>query len=141
MTEKTHHTVYRKEYTPPDYSVDSIDLRFELGDETTLVTSRMSFRLQYDASQGTRPLVLNGKQLVLRELILDGTPLAPELYTVTADLLTIHVVPSQFILEIMTETSPSGEYRAGGAIPLEWHVLHPVRGGGVPGHHLVSGPP
>ena len=57
MTEATHTTVFRNEYTAPDYSVDSIDLRFELGDEVTVVTSRMSLRAAYDATSGARPLV------------------------------------------------------------------------------------
>ena len=42
MTEAAHATIYRKDYTPPDYLVDTIDLRFELGEETTRVHSRLS---------------------------------------------------------------------------------------------------
>ncbi len=120
MTEAAHTTVYRNEYTAPDYSVDSINLRFELGDEVTVVTSRMALRASYDTSSGMRPLVLNGKQLVLRGLSLDGAPLAEDLYSVTADLLTVSNVPPAFILEVVTElrpqdnTSLEGLYRSGG---------------------------
>jgi aminopeptidase N len=120
MTETTHHTVYRKEYTVPDYCVDSIDLRFELGDETTLVTARMSLRSQYDISQGTRPLVLNGKHISLLELKLDGSPLAPDRYSVSGGLLTIPEVPAAFSLEVTTELRPQdntaleGLYRSAG---------------------------
>ncbi len=78
MTETTHRTIYRKDYTPPDYTVDSIELRFELGDETTLVTSRVALRRHADAAC---PLVLGGKNLTLHGLTLDGEPLAPERYT------------------------------------------------------------
>jgi len=120
MTETAHRTVYRKEYTSPDYLVDSIDLRFELGDDVTIVTSRMALQREYDASLVTRPLVLNGKNLTLRELKLDGAPLGKNLYSVTDELLTIHEVSSSFTLEVTTELRPQdnssleGLYRSSG---------------------------
>ena len=120
MTEALHRTIYRNDYTPPDYSVDSIDLRFELGDETTLVVSRLALRAQHDTSDGIRPLVLNGKNLALRGLMLDGATLAPERYSVTDDLLTISGVPAAFTLQVTTELRPQdntaleGLYRSAG---------------------------
>jgi aminopeptidase N len=120
MTETAHRTVYRNDYTPPDYSVDSIDLRFELGDDTTVVTSRMALRSGYDISDGMRPLVLSGKNITLRELTLDGVPLDPDRYSISGDLLTIREVPAAFTLEVTTElrpqenTSLEGLYRSNG---------------------------
>ncbi len=120
MTETTHKTVYRKEYTAPDYLVDSIDLRFDLGEETTSVTSRMVLRSAYDVSQGVRPLILKGKRLLLRELKLDGKPFDRDRYTVTEELLTLNDVPPLFTLEVTTElrpqenTSLEGLYRSAG---------------------------
>jgi aminopeptidase N len=120
MTETAHRTVYRNEYTTPDYRIDSIDLRFELGEEISIVTSRLALRSQYDVSLGMRPLVLNGKNFILQELALDNTPLTPERYSVTGDLLTIHEVPTAFTLEVTTELRPQdntaleGLYRSAG---------------------------
>ncbi|MFZ2951244.1 MAG: aminopeptidase N [Desulfuromonadaceae bacterium] len=120
MTETPHRTIYRNDYTPPDYTVDSIDLRFELGDETTLVTSRLALRARYDASGGSRPLVLNGKNLTLCGLKLDDLPLAPERFSVADDLLTIPEVPAAFTLEVHTilrpqdNTALEGLYRSAG---------------------------
>ena len=120
MTETTHRTVYRKEYTTPEYLVDSIDLRFELGDVATLVTSRLRLRLRSDVSPGTRPLFLNGKALVLRDLKIDGKPLHQDKYCVTGEQLTIPEVPAVFTLEVVTElrpqdnTSLEGLYRSSG---------------------------
>lgn len=120
MTETAHRTIYRNDYTAPDYRVDSIDLRFELGDDSTVVISRMALRAGYDLSSGMRPLVLNGKQLVLRELKLDGAPLDQRLYSATGELLTLHEVPPAFTLEVTTELRPQdntaleGLYRSGG---------------------------
>ena len=120
MTETAHHTVYRNEYTTPDYRIDSIDLRFELGDEVTIVTSRMVIRAADETTSGTRPLILNGKHLVLRELKLDGMSLDQSRYTVTDELLTIQALPATCTLEVTTELRPQdntaleGLYRSGG---------------------------
>jgi aminopeptidase N len=117
MTETAHRTVYRKEYTTPDYSVDNIDLRFELGDETTQVTSRLALRRQTGRAC---PLVLNGKNLTLSGLKLDGVPLAPERYDATDDLLTISDIPALCTLEVTTALRPQdntaleGLYRSAG---------------------------
>lgn len=120
MTETAHRTVYRNEYTSPDYSVDSIDLRFELGEDVTIVTSRLLLRKQRDASQPDRNLVLNGKNLVLKELKLDGILIDRKSYSVTGEALTILEPPPLFTLEITTEirpqdnTSLEGLYRSAG---------------------------
>jgi len=120
MTKTTHRTIYRKDYTVPDYCIDSIDLRFELGEDTTIVTSRMALRSNYEVSLGIRPLVLNGKHLFLQELKLDGALLEQTRYSATAELLTIHDVPATFTLEVTTElhpqdnTSLEGLYRSAG---------------------------
>jgi len=118
MTETPHRTIYRSDYTPPDYAVDNIHLRFELGDDTTLVTSTVALRKCDDGAQ--RPLVLNGKNLTLHGLKLDGEQLVPERYNVADDLLTIPDVPDVFTLEITTVLRPQdntaleGLYRSAG---------------------------
>ncbi len=120
MSEATHPTIHRTDYTPPDYLVDTVDLRFQLGEETTLVTTRLAMLANFDPATGPRPLVLAGRRLVLKGLSLDGTPLPPERYALTADGLTIPGVPAAFTLEIVTELRPQdntfleGLYRSGG---------------------------
>ncbi len=37
-------TIYLKDYAPPAYRVDTIELCFELGEETTRVVSRLALR-------------------------------------------------------------------------------------------------
>jgi aminopeptidase N len=106
MTEVAHSTTYRKNYTPFDYTVESTELCFELEEEATIVTSRLSLRAKYDFSQNPRPLVLNGQHFLLRELLVDGVRLASDRYTVTQELLTIREVPPAFTLEIITELNP-----------------------------------
>ncbi len=120
MTETAHRTVCRSEYTAPDYHIDSIDLRVELGDDVTIVTSRLVVRAAYDSSLCKRPLFLNGKHLELTDLKLDRVTLDPTRYCVTGELLTIHEVPAEFTLEVKTllrpqdNTALEGLYRSSG---------------------------
>ena len=120
MTNAVPAPMYRNAYTPPDYEVDSIELRFELGEETTRVVSRMALRASCDSAQGLRPLLLAGQRFMLCELALDGVILPPERYTVSPELLTIHSVPPVCTLEVTTELRPQdntcleGLYRSAG---------------------------
>ncbi|MDD2337419.1 MAG: aminopeptidase N, partial [Geobacteraceae bacterium] len=120
MTETPHTTIYRKDYARPDYLVDTIDLRFELGEETTRVHSRLTVKANYDPAQEGRPLRLDGQRATLLALILDGTALSEEQYAVDGEGLTIPKVPSVFTLEVTTEIRPQdntfleGLYRSAG---------------------------
>jgi aminopeptidase N len=120
VTESIHPTIHRNDYKPPYYEVDSIELRFELGEETTIVRSRLAVRAGYDRSAGERPLVLNGQRLVLQEILLDGKALSAHEYELSEDSLTLHTVPPVFTLEVETELRPQdntfleGLYRSGG---------------------------
>ncbi len=120
MTDTPHATVYRKDYTPPDYLVDTIELRFELGEETTRVHSRMAMRKNPAAGRGSRPLRLDGQRVTLVDVTLDGVSLSQNAYTVNGEGLTIPEIPSAFILKVTTELRPQdntfleGLYRSGG---------------------------
>ncbi|HCE69044.1 MAG: aminopeptidase N [Geobacteraceae bacterium GWC2_55_20] len=117
MSEASHSTIYRKDYTPFDYLIDSTDLVFELGEETTIVTARMALRA---ARTGSLPLVLDGRRFRLLEISIDGKQLEPERYSATTEQLTIYDVPPAFNLEIRSElraqdnTFLEGLYRSGG---------------------------
>ncbi|ACM21452.1 aminopeptidase N [Geotalea daltonii FRC-32] len=121
MTESPHRTICRKDYTPPDYIVDRVELRFELDEETTRVHSRLSIMRHPQAlTSGTPPLVLDGHRFTLLEIKLDDKVLVPGRYKVDQEYLTIDQVPDKFVLEITTELRPQhntfleGLYRSGG---------------------------
>ena len=42
MTTDTPKTVYLKDYTPPPFLIEDVDLRFELDEDTTLVRSTLT---------------------------------------------------------------------------------------------------
>ncbi len=115
-----HATIYRKDYTPPNYLVDTVQLKFNLNEDITIVSSSLSMRANYDTTAESRPLVLDGHRFTLRSIRIDGTPLQPEQYVQTQDQLTIPSVPPAFTLDIETEFRPQdntfleGLYRSAG---------------------------
>ncbi len=113
-------TTYLKDYRPPDYRIETVDLQFDLDETKAAVKSRIVVASNYDRSKGERPLVLDGKDLTLKSVVLDGRPLTEKEYAVDPESLSIHSVPEQFMIEIETEINPknntslSGLYVSGG---------------------------
>ncbi len=120
MLEAAHRTIYRNDYQPPDYLVDTVDLRFELDEDKAVVCSCLAIRADHDRSAGSRPLVLQGHRFTLRGIRLDGRELTPLEYEISPETLTIADVPDAFTLEIETELRPQdntfleGLYRSNG---------------------------
>ncbi len=113
-------TVHLKDYAAPDYRIETINLRFDLREESTTVTSRMEVRATYDPATGRRPLVLNGQELELVSVAMDHEPAADDGYVVEDGTLTIPHPPAHFTLEIVTRNRPAentaleGLYLSGG---------------------------
>jgi len=104
---KSPKITYLLDYTPPDYRIERVQLRFELGEESTLVRSRLDIvRNHLPDTGGPRPLILDGQQLELLGLCLDGEPLSPARYTLDADHLIVPEVPGAFSLEVETRLYP-----------------------------------
>jgi aminopeptidase N len=61
-----------------------------------------------------KPLVLNGEDLTLRSVAVDGAVLAPAAYTVTADSLTLPGITAPAIVEIETLCRPAENTRLEG---------------------------
>jgi aminopeptidase N len=107
-------TIYLKDYRPPNYLVDRIELRFELGEEGTEVTSRLSLRRNPDCEQADPPLQLDGEGLELLELVLDDRPLSDREYRYEESRLTLPVVPSRFTLTSRVKIRPQENTRLEG---------------------------
>jgi aminopeptidase N len=99
-------TIYLKDYRPPAYLIDRIDLRFVLDEETTEVTSRLMVRRHPDCELTDHPLQLDGEGLELLELALDDRPLSREAYRYEENRLTISQVPAQFTLTSRVKIRP-----------------------------------
>ena len=105
MSTQTPKTVYLKDYAPPAYRISTVDLRFELGEDCTTVHSRLRIVRAETTPAGT-PLALDGQQLELIALELDGAPLAADRYQVDADHLTLCDPPESFELAVVTRIRP-----------------------------------
>jgi aminopeptidase N len=94
------------DYRPPDYLVDEVELRFALQPAATEVRARLTVRRNPAAAAGARPLVLDGQELELLGLALDGAALGSNRYQVDDDRLLVHDVPAAFTLETTVRIRP-----------------------------------
>ena len=115
-------TILLKDYRPPAYTIDEVALTVDLFEERALVCSRLVCRRNPQAGQAApdAPLVLQGRELVLKSLALDSVALTPDQYRLDAETLTIPAVPERFVLTVETELYPQnntaldGLYRSSG---------------------------
>ncbi len=105
MKDSIPRAINLRDYSQPYYWVDTVDLVFELGEETTRVQSTMTLR-KNSRYHGSYPLALNGEHVQLGVLKLDGVELTASDYEVTREELIIHSVPDKFELEIETIIKP-----------------------------------
>ena len=105
MSIQTPKTTFLKDYTPPAYRIPTVDLRFELGEESTTVHARLRIVRAATTPAGA-PLALDGQHLELLALRLDDAPLATDRYQVDADHLTLLDPPESFELAIVTRIRP-----------------------------------
>ena len=110
-----------EEYRPSAFLIDAVDLVFELADSDTRVKSRLRIRRNPESSDRSTALHLDGEELALVSLALDGEPLGPNRYELPAEGgLILPDVPDAFSLDIETRISPetntalSGLYMSGG---------------------------
>ena len=64
------------DYRPPDFHVDTVDLAFDLDPADTRVVATLRLRRNPEAAAPDAPLRLDGDELDLVALALDGRPLA-----------------------------------------------------------------
>ena len=94
---------YRKDYCPPDFLVDSVELEFDLQEEGTVVCARIAMSRQGAADA---PLVLMGEELETLSVGVDGAELEEGAYRVDGDELTVSTVPDRFVLETRVRIHP-----------------------------------
>ncbi len=108
------------DYRPPDWLVDTVDLDVRLHPTATRVIARLALRPNPEGRAGAA-IVLDGDELALKAVALDGEPLAGSAYVATTGSLTILAPPQRaLVLEIETLVDPSantklmGLYRSSG---------------------------
>ncbi|MCA3179827.1 MAG: aminopeptidase N [Burkholderiaceae bacterium] len=99
-------TVRRLDYTPPDHLVDTIDLRFELDPQRTVVVATLAVRRR-EGAPAAAPLRLDGEALELLSAEIDGAPVPPSRLHATSDGLTIDAPPAAFVLVTRVAIAPA----------------------------------
>lgn len=90
------------DYTPPNFQVKSVALDFDLKPEATRVKSRLTL-------ERTAPgdLELNGEDIDLKSVAVDGKNLKRSDYSLTQSHLTLKGLPQSCVVEIETVCNPS----------------------------------
>ncbi len=112
MSDADRQPIRLADYRPPDYLIDAVDLAFDLGDET-VVRAQSRIRRNDGIAEST-PLRLDGEDMTLRRIAVNGTELTSDAYTVDDTGLTIHNPPDAFTLEVENAIRPAENTRLEG---------------------------
>lgn len=111
--------IHLSDYRPPAYLVSRTELTFDLAPGITRVKARLHLERHPEREAGA-PVWLDGEQLSLKAIAIDGQPLEEGEYELTRKGLSITGAPEAFVLDTEVEISPedntalSGLYRSGG---------------------------
>ncbi|MCB1485728.1 MAG: aminopeptidase N, partial [Hyphomicrobiaceae bacterium] len=121
MKTDTPRPILLKDYRPPDFLIDKVDLTIALHPTRTRVDARLSLRRNPAAESADVPLRLDGEHLELSRIALGGKELHAESYIVDEKGLTVKAAPNDpFTLELTTYINPDantalqGIYRSRG---------------------------
>ncbi|MEL0081621.1 MAG: aminopeptidase N, partial [Gammaproteobacteria bacterium] len=105
MRDASPRTIHLKNYQPFAFIVDSIELEVALDPQQTRVKSTLQIKRRPGAAANA-PLVLDGKQMQLNRLVVDGFDLRRSEYQVDDESLTLGSLPETCTLQIETTINP-----------------------------------
>ena len=95
------------EYLPPSYSIEKIDLKFELSETATIVTARLVGHKNAGSEDQNSILKLNGENQRLVSLKLNETFLNNDDFELDGGVLTFKVSANDFQVIVVSEINPS----------------------------------
>ena len=101
--------IFLSDYKKPEFKVINIDLCFNLDPEKTIVSSEIKFKRIKNNPNIDSSLILDGKNLKLISLAIDGIKLDKNSYKLREDKLEIlsnKITNSEFKLNCITEINP-----------------------------------
>jgi len=111
MRTESGQTIFLSDYRPSPYRITAVSLEVKFVPETCRVRALLSVEPREDTAPGT-PLVLDGDELTLTSVAIEGLPLMERAYVATPDSLTIVEPPAgKFVLDTEVEISPEGNTR------------------------------
>ncbi|MDB5728603.1 MAG: pepN [Noviherbaspirillum sp.] len=105
MRTDTPQTIYRKDYTPPSFRVDQVEMGFDLDPELTRVATRIT--MTRNPESRSKNIVLYGETLELVSVRMNGKELGKRSYSLANGVLDIRDAPDDVVLEIETALRPS----------------------------------
>jgi aminopeptidase N len=104
MRTDTPQEIFRTDYTPPNFLVETVDMGFDLDPVATRVASRL--QLTRNPAGAGADIVLHGEALELVQLRMNGKLLGKRDYRLTEESLRIPDAPDSVTLEIETLIHP-----------------------------------
>ena len=112
MRTDTPQPIFLKDYRPPAYLIDRVDLSVRLDPTESEIRAVLDIRPNGDPAAPSGPLVLDGEDLKLVSIALDGITLTEKAYILGNDTLTLNAVPKgPFTLEIVNTVNPTANTR------------------------------
>jgi aminopeptidase N len=108
-----------KDYAPPAFLIETVDLDIELFEDHASVRSRLAISRNPKAADSNASLVLDAEELELESVALDGRSLATDEYAVDAVHLTVAKPPARFVLETACKITPRKNTRLMGLYAAE----------------------
>ncbi len=112
MKTDQHLRKHLKDYQPPDFGISETHLEFHLDASRTRVCSRL--QMHRISSDPAAELVLDGIEMKLLELRLDGRLLGADEYRVDAESLTLANLPERFEIRCEVEINAEANTRLEG---------------------------
>lgn len=106
MKDAQPRTIYLKDYQAPEFLIDKTELHFTLDPKVTAVKSRLTLRRNPDSTSQHQWLRLDGKEMLLKSVSINGEPLSDTDFRVDADSLELKVPSDNFVLETEVEIDP-----------------------------------
>ncbi len=122
MRTETGITIRRENYQPYPFLIPTIDLEFDLRAARTEVRSRMLVHRRKDVPPSA-DLVLNGEELTLVSVTLNGKQLTSAQYGLTNSTLTLRDVPDQAEIVIVSTCEPANNTSLSGLYVSGQHLF------------------
>ncbi|MCZ6664454.1 MAG: aminopeptidase N, partial [Gammaproteobacteria bacterium] len=99
-------TVYLRDYTPPPFLISSVDLDIDIRENHTVVKASLAMSRNPKAVDASAPLSLDGEELELVAVSIDGRRLQTADYDLNREHLRIAEVPDAFIFATEVRIRP-----------------------------------
>ena len=106
--ESTPQPILLEHYRSPDYVVSEVDLHFELGEQLTRIRSKLQIsRRSHDSAAKAPALFLNGENLKLEKIEINGRELSASEFQLTENSLVVLNPPENFELQTICTNQPA----------------------------------